>query len=82
LVAIATSQVDRIAPELTGPGGLSPRELDVLRLVSAGRTDQQIADELFIARRTVTSHVTSILNKLGVDTRTGASALAIRRGWV
>jgi predicted ATPase/DNA-binding CsgD family transcriptional regulator len=57
---------------------LTRRERDVLRLVVAGRTDQEIADELFISYRTVTTHVTNILNKLGVGSRTEAAAVAVR----
>ncbi len=64
------------------PAGLSPRELEVLRLVAEGRTDQEIADVLFISRRTVHRHVTAILNKTGTRTRTSAAALAIRLGIV
>jgi non-specific serine/threonine protein kinase len=59
---------------------LSRRETEVLRLVAAGHTDREIADVLFISRRTVTTHVTSILNKLGVSSRTAATALAVRDG--
>jgi predicted ATPase/DNA-binding CsgD family transcriptional regulator len=60
--------------------GLSPRELEVLRLIAAGRTDKEIANELFVARRTVTTHVQNILNKLGVDNRAAAAAYAGCRG--
>jgi predicted ATPase/DNA-binding CsgD family transcriptional regulator len=60
------------------PFGLSARELEVLRLMDNGRTDQQIADTLSISYRTVTTHVTRILNKLGVDSRTAAVGLAHR----
>jgi NarL family two-component system response regulator LiaR len=52
----------------------------VLRLIAEGRTDQEIADALFIGYRTVTTHVTNILNKLGVDSRTAAGAQAVRLG--
>jgi len=68
-------------PEQTGlVHGLSPRELDVLRLMANGLTNQQIADELFLSRRTVTSHVASILGKLDLSSRTAAAAFAIRGG--
>ncbi len=67
-----------LAVPTPSPFGLSARELEVLRLMDNGRTDQQIADTLFISYRTVTSHVTRILNKLGVDSRTAAVSLAIR----
>jgi DNA-binding CsgD family transcriptional regulator len=64
----------------TTPFGLSSRETEVLRLVVSGKTDQEIADALYVSRRTVTTHVSSILNKLGVTSRTEAAALAVRHG--
>jgi non-specific serine/threonine protein kinase len=60
--------------------GLSPREAEVLRLVAQGRSNQEIADALFISVPTVKVHVRSVLTKLGVESRTAAAALAIRRG--
>ena len=63
-----------------GEHGLTPRELDVLRLMAEGLTNQQIADALFVSQRTVASHVASILGKLGLGSRTGAVAHAIRTG--
>jgi non-specific serine/threonine protein kinase len=62
------------------PGELTHREREVLSLVVAGRTDQQIADALFVSRRTATTHVANILNKLSVDSRTSAAAFAVRHG--
>lgn len=65
----------------TGPAhDLSPRELDVLRLMADGLTNQDIADMLFVSPRTVASHATNILGKLGLTSRTGAVAFAIRNG--
>ena len=64
------------------PGGLSSRELDVLKLVAAGRTNPQIADELFISRNTVQNHVASILAKAGLANRAEAAAYAQRNGLV
>jgi non-specific serine/threonine protein kinase len=60
--------------------GLSARELEVLRLVAAGHTDREIAAALFISRRTATTHLTHILDKLGLDSRTAAAAYAVRHG--
>jgi DNA-binding NarL/FixJ family response regulator len=68
---------------VTAPtGGLSARETEVLRLLVAGRSDRQIAEELFISHRTAQGHVGSIFNKLGVNSRTAAATTAIRLGLV
>jgi predicted ATPase/DNA-binding CsgD family transcriptional regulator len=62
--------------------GLSPREGDVLRLVVQGRSDREIAEALFIGRRTVQTHVENILAKLGVANRAEAAAVAVRDGLI
>jgi DNA-binding NarL/FixJ family response regulator len=59
---------------------LSVRELDVLRLITEGFSNKQIARELRIAEDTAKNHVKSILRKLGADDRTHAATEAIRRG--
>ena len=64
------------------PGRLTPREGEVLRLIAEGRTDREIADALFVSRRTVTTHVTSILGKLEVSSRSAAVAYSVRHGLV
>jgi non-specific serine/threonine protein kinase len=64
-----------------GCGGISrltARECDVLRLVALGRTDREIADALYVTRRTASKHVSAILGKLGVQSRAAAAALAAR----
>jgi DNA-binding NarL/FixJ family response regulator len=58
--------------------GLTPREIEVLRLVVEGYSDKEIAAALFIGRRTVSGHVTSILAKLGLSSRTAAASFAVR----
>ncbi len=58
--------------------GLTARERDVLRLVAEGRTNRQIAEQLFISPKTASVHVSNILAKLTVSTRTEAAALAHR----
>ncbi|WP_037942659.1 helix-turn-helix domain-containing protein, partial [Streptomyces sp. NRRL WC-3774] len=58
--------------------GLTGRERDVLRLVTLGRTNRQIAEELFISPKTASVHVSNILAKLGVSGRGEAAAVAHR----
>ena len=60
------------------PGGLSPREVEVLRLVAIGKTNRDISDELFISEKTVARHLTNIFNKIGTESRTQAAAWAYR----
>jgi DNA-binding CsgD family transcriptional regulator len=57
-------------------GGLSAREIQVLRLVAAGRTNRQIASALFISERTVERHLSNIFNKLDLTSRSAATAYA------
>ncbi len=62
--------------------GLSPREVEVLGLVALGRSNGEIAEELFISRKTASVHVTHILDKLGVSNRVEAAMVAARAGLV
>jgi DNA-binding CsgD family transcriptional regulator/tetratricopeptide (TPR) repeat protein len=62
------------------PDGLSRRELDVLKLVAAGKTNQQIADELVLSRYTVVRHLTRIFQKTNASNRADAAAYALRKG--
>ena len=59
-------------------GSLSEREAQVLRLLAAGKKNRAIADELFISEKTVARHVSNIFDKLGVSSRTGATAWAFQ----
>jgi DNA-binding CsgD family transcriptional regulator len=62
------------------PDGLSEREVEVLRLIAAGKTNQQIADALIISRFTVVRHVTNIFTKTGASNRADATSYAHRHG--
>ncbi len=72
----ATAQATTAAPD--GGLGLTPRELEVLRLVADGRSNRQIAEELFISIKTASVHVSNILAKLEVSSRIEAAAVAHR----
>jgi non-specific serine/threonine protein kinase len=65
-----------------GHHALTPREVDVLTLLVAGRSNPEIADALYISRRTVTTHVTNLFAKLGVSNRVEATTESQRRGLV
>ena len=64
------------------PDGLTEREVEVLQLVAAGRTNREIAEALFISLRTVTNHVTNILNKTDAANRAEAATYANRHDLV
>ena len=64
------------------PGRLTARELEVLGLVAQGLHNGEIADRLYLSQRTVDTHVSAILRKLDVRTRSHASAEAVRLGLV
>jgi len=61
---------------------LSERELEILKLVATGASNQQIARDLFISVNTVKVHLRNIFGKLGVESRTEATLYAVRQGWV
>jgi predicted ATPase/DNA-binding CsgD family transcriptional regulator len=64
----------------TPPAGLSPREVEVLRLIAAGRASKEIADELVLSVRTVERHITHIYEKIGARGRADATAFALKHG--
>ena len=59
---------------------LTPREIDVLRLIAAGNSNKRIADKLSIGEASVKSHVENLLSKLGANDRTHAVTIALKRG--
>jgi DNA-binding NarL/FixJ family response regulator len=69
---------DRSLPDAAGKIGLTAREVEVLELVAAGRTNRQIAEALFISTKTASAHVSNVLMKLGVANRAEAGAAARR----
>ena len=62
------------------PGGLSAREVEVLRLVAAGKSNREIADALVISLNTVVRHVSNIFSKTGAANRVEAASFASRHG--
>jgi DNA-binding NarL/FixJ family response regulator len=86
LIAARLLERLRPAPGAGGPAGtgaeLTDREVEVLRLLAAGRDNAEIAQELFISPRTVKNHISSILAKLHVDNRIQAAVYAVRKGLV
>jgi DNA-binding NarL/FixJ family response regulator len=83
--AVATSLVTRMAMESDFsnralPDALTPREVQILRLVARGHTNREIAGRLILAVGTIKAHVQHILEKLGVDDRTQAAVRAVELG--
>jgi predicted ATPase/DNA-binding CsgD family transcriptional regulator len=72
----------RVAGSREAASPLTPRELDVLRLVAQGRSNSDIAQRLFLSEHTVHRHLANILRKLGLSSRAAAAAWAVRAGLV
>jgi two-component system NarL family response regulator len=72
---------ERLATRMGSPG-LTARELDVLKLIVAGKSNKEIGEELRISEATVKTHINNILSKLGVTDRTQATTAALQRGIV
>ena len=80
-------RLERLAAESDRPAaaaaaGLTRREVEVLRLIAGGRSNRQIANDLFLSERTVARHVSNILGKLGLANRAGATAFAFENGLI
>jgi DNA-binding CsgD family transcriptional regulator len=80
----AISDINRIKEllrdkKIIKPGGLTKRELEVLQLIANGKTNRNIANELYISERTVERHVSNIFNKLNVSSRSAATAYAYKQ---
>jgi DNA-binding NarL/FixJ family response regulator len=75
-----TQVVREVAVDSVLEHHLTPRQAEVLRLLARGWTDAQIADELFLSRRTVHAHLREIFRKLNVSHRSAATRYAIEHG--
>jgi DNA-binding NarL/FixJ family response regulator len=62
------------------PAGLSRRQVEVLQLLAAGKSNREIAVKLALSEKTIANHVTAIFNKIGVNNRAAAAAFAVRQG--
>jgi two-component system, NarL family, response regulator LiaR len=83
--AVAARVIDELAhggPRAAPADDLTPRELEVLRLIARGRSNKVIALELGMAEKTVKTHVSHVLAKLGLTDRTQAALYAVREGLV
>lgn len=80
--SVAAKLVARLRPAggAGGPAGLSPREIEILGMVSTGSTNAEIGRALFISEATVKTHLIRAFGKLGVSDRTAAVTAAIKRG--
>jgi DNA-binding CsgD family transcriptional regulator len=75
----ARADLDRLAPRSL-PGGLTPREAEVLACISSGASNREVAERLVISEKTVSRHLANIFSKAGVSTRTAAAAWAREHG--
>ena len=81
----AASELTRTAKLLDGrptPAGLTSREVEVLRLVAAGKSNREIAETLYLSVKTVARHLSNIFFKIGVSSRTAAAAFAYEHGLI
>jgi len=72
----------KVGEPATSPGGLSSREIEVIELVAKGMTNKQIAADLVISEKTVARHISNIFTKIGVGSRSAATAWAFKQGLV
>ena len=80
--AVARKLVQGLIAGRSGSGSLSPREREVLVLVAQGHSNQEIADKLVVSERTARTHVSNVLLKLNLTSRTQAALWAIKEGLV
>ncbi|GHJ41905.1 hypothetical protein Sm713_75140 [Streptomyces sp. TS71-3] len=77
---LAPAIAARLVSRMRSPVDLTPREIEVLRLVGAGRTNAEIGRELLVSEATVKTHLLRTFGKLGVSDRTAAVTVALQRG--
>ncbi len=80
-VVVLKEQLEQRPAKAPGyPDGLSQREVDVLRLIAAGNSNREIAEELFLSLRTIERHITNIYTKINARGKADATAYALRHG--
>ena len=79
---LAHTQAEGKRPSAAADSPLTERELQTLRAVANGKTNKGAALQMGISERTVKAHLTSVYNKLGVDSRAAAIAIAAQKGWL
>ncbi|CAA9488253.1 MAG: Two-component transcriptional response regulator, LuxR family [uncultured Rubrobacteraceae bacterium] len=79
---VTSTLLRHVEQDERSPDALTPRELEVLRLVAEGLSNRETAARLFVTERTVKFHVSSLLSKLGAGNRTEAVRIAVRRGLI
>ncbi len=78
--AVLAAAGHRVRPRRDGPAGLTLREVEVLRLVARGLSNQEVAERLFISKKTVANHIEHIYMKIEVTNRAAASLFAMQHG--
>jgi DNA-binding NarL/FixJ family response regulator len=78
--SVLTAAGHRVAKRRSGPGGLTAREIDVLRLLARGMSNRDIASRLVISTKTARNHVEHIYAKVGATSRVSASLYAVQHG--
>ena len=79
---MAHTQAEGQRPSSAADSPLTERELQTLRCVANGKTNKGAALQMGISERTVKAHLTSVYNKLGVDSCAAAIAIAAQKGWL
>ena len=79
---LAHTQAEGKRPSAAAASPLTDRELQTLRAVANGKTNKGAALQMVISERTIKANLTSVYNKLGVDSRAAAIAVAAQKGWL
>ena len=82
LSRVLAAQAKPVAAPAPAAAPLTERELEVLRAAARGERNKEIAHALGISERTVKAHLAGVFNKLGVDSRAAAVAIAAQQGWL